>query len=180
MKKIFAVLMVVFFGVYQLNAQEPSFVKGSKVLNLGVGLGAFHPGSYYKTTVPPISASFDIGIVDGILEKAAVGVGPYIGYSASKWEFSGYGWKYNDIIIGARGTFHYPFVDKLDTYAGVLLGYNITSSTEIGTVVGTPDGGHFVHSEFIGARWYFTDSFAAFAELGYGISWFTGGIALKF
>ncbi|MCX6334138.1 MAG: hypothetical protein NT092_07510 [Bacteroidia bacterium] len=180
MKKIFAVLMVVFFTVAQLGAQEPSFIKGSKVLNLGVGLGMLHIGSYYKTTVPPVSASFDIGIVDGILKKAAVGIGPYVGYSASKYEYSGYGWKYSDIILGVRGSFHYPFVDKLDTYAGVLVGYDISTSKDIGTPIGSPDGGHFVTSEFIGARYYFSEGFAAFAELGYGISWLTGGIALKF
>jgi hypothetical protein len=125
MKKIIAVLMVVFFAASQLGAQQPSFEKGSKVLNLGVGLGMLHVGSYYKTTVPPISVSWDIGIVDGILKKAAIGIGPYFGYSASKYEVSGWGWKYNDIIVGVRGSFHYPFVDKLDTYAGVLLGWDI-------------------------------------------------------
>jgi len=130
--------------------------------------------------IPPISVSADIGIVDGILKKAAVGVGPYIGFSKNKWEYSGYGWTYTDFIIGARGTFHYPLVDKLDTYAGILAGYDIASSKDIGTPIGSPEGGHFVHSEFIGARYYFSDSFAAFAELGYGISWLTAGAALKF
>lgn len=180
MKKLFAVLAVAVLMVMSVNAQEPSFNKGDKVLNIGVGLSMLYVGTGYHMVIPPVSGSLDIGIVDGILEKAAVGVGPYIGFSQTKWEYLGYGWKYTDLVLGARGSFHYPFVDKLDTYAGVLLGYDIASSKEIGTPVGSPDSGHFVHSEFVGARYYLKDSFAVFAELGYGISWLTGGVTLKF
>ena len=58
-----------------------------------------------------------------------------IGYSSHKWDYAGWGWKYSNIIIGARGIFHYPLVDKLDTYTGLLLGYNIATSKEFGTAV---------------------------------------------
>ena len=44
-----------------------------------------------------------------------------------KYEYSGWGWKYSNIIIGARGNFHYPLMNKLDTYTGLLLGYNVSS-----------------------------------------------------
>ncbi|MCU0462851.1 MAG: hypothetical protein MUF36_12715 [Bacteroidales bacterium] len=179
MKKILVVLAIVIFGATQVNAQEPSFLKGSKVLNLGIGMPYLLVG--YHMVIPPISASMDIGIVDGILKKAAVGVGPYVGFSSRKYEYLTYGYKYTDIVIGARGSFHYPFLDKLDTYAGVLIGWNVTTYKEIGTPVGLdPDKGHLAHSEFIGARYYFSNNLAVFAELGYGISWLTGGIALKF
>ena len=30
-------------------------------------------------------------------------------------------------IIGVRGSFHYPLVDKLDTYTGLALGYDISN-----------------------------------------------------
>jgi len=30
--------------------------------------------------------------------------------------------------LGAKGNFHYPLVEKLDTYTGILLGYNVVSS----------------------------------------------------
>ena len=44
----------------------------------------------------------------------------------------------NITSIKPPGSFHYPLVDKLDTYAGILLGYNIVTSKEIGD----PTGGY--------------------------------------
>ena len=65
------------FATLNLAAQDPIFLKGDKVLNLGVGLGStLYSGTYYKSQVPPVSASLDIGIADNILEKGSVGVGP--------------------------------------------------------------------------------------------------------
>src|SRR5512147_1322079 len=105
-------------------SQESTFNKGDKVINLGIGLGStLYHGFGYKASVPPISISGEYGIKDGILDKGVIGVGGYLGYSSYKWEYYGWGWKYTNIIIGARGTFHYPFIDKLDTYTGILLGF---------------------------------------------------------
>jgi hypothetical protein len=185
MKKSVLLLVVAVFAFTQLVAQESTFSKGDKVLNLGIGLGGRWSGSYMKTSVPPISVSMEFGVVDKVLEKGSIGVGPYLAYASHKWEYSGYGWKITDIIIGARGSFHYPLVDKLDTYTGLLLGYDISSEKEIGT---TPYGGGLYNSSyggvsyawFVGARYYFSDSFAAMAELGVGITYLNIGIALKF
>src|SRR4030042_3278769 len=103
MKKIFALLVVAFLTLAQLSAQDPSFEKGDKVLNIGIGLGStLYSGSYYKSAVPPVSASLEFGVVDNILEKGAIGVGPYFGYSSYKYEYSGWGWKYSNIIVGVR------------------------------------------------------------------------------
>jgi hypothetical protein len=183
MKKILILLTVVLFAASQLMAQDPSFQKGDNVINLGIGLGStMYHGHGYKMAVPPISASYEFCIVDGIAKKGAVGIAPYIGFSSYKWKYEDWGWRYTNIVLGARGAFHYPFVDKLDTYAGIMLGYDIITWKEIGdagdNTADTP--GAFVHSEFIGARYYFANNFAAFAELGYGISWFTIGISFKF
>lgn len=186
MKKFLMLLSVVLFAASQLMAQDPSFQKGDNVINLGIGLGSpIYHGAGYKMAVPPISASYEMGIVDGILKKAAVGVGAYLGYASYKWEYDNdnWGYKYSDFIIGARGAFHYPFLDKLDTYAGLVIGWRISSTSEFGTVI--PDlystkGGGFYTAEFIGARYYFVNNFAAFAEIGYGISWFNLGVSFKF
>ncbi|MFH1319811.1 MAG: hypothetical protein ABII90_04050 [Bacteroidota bacterium] len=74
--------------------------------------------------------------------------------------------------MGVRGNFHYPLVEKLDTYTGLLLGYNIVTSKWIGT--GAEDfnasSSHVAWSWFVGARYYFSETFAAMAELGYGIA----------
>jgi hypothetical protein len=183
MKKSVLLLVVAVFTFTQLIAQESTFAKGDKVLNLGIGFGSgYYTGLYYKTTVPPISASFEVGVKDGILEKGSIGIGGYIGYSAHKWDFSNtYYAKVSDLYIGARGSFHYPLVNKLDTYTGLLLGYRVNSYNETGT--GTnfdASSSGVVYSWYIGGRYYFSDKFAAMAELGIGITYLNLGIALKF
>lgn len=183
MKKLFVLMVAVVLSATQLIAQESTFSKGDKVLNLGLGLGStLYSGTGNKGLVPPLSASLDVAVVDNILEKGVIGVGGYIGYSSYKWESGGWGWRYTNIIIGPRGTFHYPLVDKLDTYAGLLVGYNVVSSKWIGTGAqfGAASGGGLVSSFFIGGRYYFKDNLAAMAELGYGIAYLTIGVSLKF
>lgn len=186
MKKLLLLVLVAFFAMTQLPGQESVFNKGDKVLNLGLGLGStLYSGTYYKSQIPPISASLEFGVVDNIIdEKGVVGVGPYLGYSSYKYEYSGWGWKYSNIILGVRGNFHYPLVDKLDTYTGLLLGYNIASSKEFGDVVPGWDysytAGGVAWSWFVGGRYYFKDNLAAMLELGYGIAYLNIGVALKF
>jgi hypothetical protein len=183
MKKLLMLLLVVVFSLTQLVAQKSTFLKGDKVLNLGLGLGSvWYTGSYYKTQVPPVSASFEVGIVDGILEKAVIGVGGYMAYSAYKSDYGTGGWKYSNIVIGGRGNFHYPLVDKLDTYAGLMLGYNIATDKAWGNYSGSLHSssyGGIRTAEFVGARYYFSNSFSAMAEIGYGVTYLNIGIALK-
>ena len=183
MKKLILLFVAVVFSLTQMLAQESTFAKGDKVLNLAVGFGGRWSGSYMKTSVPPISASFEVGVKDGVLEKGSIGIGGYLAYASHKWEYATYGWKVSDIIIGARGTFHYPLADKLDTYTGLLLGYDISTITETGNATAYDFGSNyngFSYAWFVGARYYFSDSFAAFAELGVGITIMNIGVALKF
>ena len=109
-------------------------------------------------------------------------------YSANKWETSisgsSYGYKYSYLMIGARGAFHYQFVEKLDTYTGLMLGYNVVGSKFFGDDTGsyTPEASStsgIGYSAFVGARYHFSDKFAAFAEIGYGISALELGISIR-
>jgi hypothetical protein len=185
MKKLLLVLLVAGLSMTQLLAQESTFNQGDKVLNLGIGIGStFYSGTGYKAGIPPISASLEFGVKDGVLDKGTIGIGGYLGYSSHKWEYSGWGWKYTNIILGVRGVFHYPLVNKLDTYTGLLLGYNIATSKEFGTAVFgynySASSGGVAYAWFVGGRYYFSDSFAVMAELGYGITYLNLGVALKF
>jgi len=185
MKKLLLVLLVAVFSLSQLLAQESTFKQGDKVVNLGIGFGStLYTGSNYTNSVPPLSVSLEVGVKDGVLDKGSIGIGGMLAYSSSKWEYSGWGWKYSNFIIGARGAFHYPLLNKLDTYTGIVLGYNIATSKEFGNaVVGynySASSGGIVASWFVGGRYYFSNSFAAMAELGYGITYLKIGITLKF
>jgi hypothetical protein len=184
MKRILLLLVVAGFTLTQLSAQEPTFVKGDKVLNLGVGLGSnLYSGSYYHSQIPPVSASFEVGVADKILEKGVIGVGGYLGFSSYKYTYANSGWKTSNIIIGARGNFHYPLVEKLDTYTGLLLGYGIVNNKFFGAYNEGDYGGSSSGIQwawFVGGRYYFKENLAAMLELGYGVAYLNLGIALKF
>lgn len=196
--------VLVAFGFLSANAQV--IENGDKILNLGVGFGsALYSGSGYNSSVPPISGSLEVVIKDDLFDgKGALGVGGYLGYTAYKWTYSGsvygamdfpieksaniiessgvdYGWKYSNIIIGPRGYLHYNLVENLDTYAGIMLGYNIVSSKWYGsgTSIGSASSGGVIFSGFLGARYFFSDKFAAFAELGSGIAYLNLGVAIR-
>lgn len=188
MKKL---LLIVFaLATLGVSAQTNMFAKGDKSIGFAVGIGS---AAYGKMVVPPISVSYEQGILDGLFEKGVLGVGGYLGVSTSKWEYNdifdptapGYGYKYTYTIVGVTGTFHYPFIDKLDTYTTVLLGYTIGTS-KFFSDDNVPDPGNtnsvsgIAYSGMIGAKYYFTDNLAAMVELGYGIAFLNIGLVYKF
>ena len=184
MKKLFFLVASAALLSLPLTAQESTFVKGDKVFSIGLGLGtSLYSGSYYKMTFPPLAGSIEFGVKDGIFEKGTLGVGAVAGYVGYKYEYADWGYKYSNIIIGGRGYLHYPLVNKLDTYTGITLGYNISSANEFGTNSGYDydySSGGFIWAWFVGGRYYLKDTFALQAELGYGVTYLTLGVAFKF
>jgi len=185
--KFKSLLLVTLFalGFFLANAQVVE--KGDKVLNLGIGLGtALYSGTGYTGSVPPISGSLEVVLKDDLFDgKGALGLGGYLGYAAYKWKYSeyDYGWKYSNIIIGPRGYLHYNLLDKLDTYAGLMIGYNIVSSSSFGSYTYGGDysasASGIIFSGFVGARYFFNDNLAGMVELGSGIAYLNLGVALK-
>lgn len=168
-----------------LGTSAQSFNKGDKVLNLGIGFGnSLYHGTGYKTTVPPLSASLEYGVVDNLFdEKSSIGIGGYFGYTGSKYNWAqNYSYKYSSAIIGVRGSLHYSFIEKLDTYTGVSLGYNIVSGKsdykDLGAFEAQASAMHL--GWYLGTRYYFSDNIAGMAELGYDIAYLTLGVAIKF
>ncbi len=182
MNKILSIAILLLTVIFA-NAQEPVFVQGDKVANLSIGFGnTLYSGSLYSSTVPPLSLSFEYGFKDGIVEKGSIGLGGYLGYSSYKWEYLGWGYKYSNLIIGARGTFHYPLLEKLDTYTGLMIGVDIVSDKEFGSTYNynySAQSGGLMWAWYAGGRYYFTDNLAGLLELGYGIAYFNIGLALK-
>ncbi len=173
-----------------LMAQEVLLRKDDKVVNLGVGLGStFYSGGFYTTQIPPISASFELGFMDDVLDVTdlTLGLGGYLAFSKAKQEWTSpsighYGYEYTYFILGGRALLHYPLVDNLDTYTGLMLGARINSSHSFGTPESSASasGSGIAYSWFLGGRYYFTDNLALMAELGYGISYLNLGVAFKF
>jgi len=176
-KRILPVLFALFLTA-SLSAQN-TFNEGDNVLNLGLGIGnTLYTGSYYSSSVPPLSASYEVGVKDELFdENSSLGVGGYLGYSSSKYRFSGSGSSFSNFILGARGSLHYQFIDQLDTYAGLMLGYRIVSWNNDGFSSAASSG--FTSAFYVGGRYYFNETFAGMMELGYGIAYLNIGVAIK-
>jgi hypothetical protein len=181
MKRILLLSMLIVF-VASLSFGQMAYQKGDQVINLGIGLGGF--AGVYGSGGIAITGGYEYGIHENI------SLGGVVGYSSSSQDVWGdYGWKYTYILIGARGAYHLDLFHKkdIDTYGGVLLGYNIVSSSAKGTepVHGwgwssySPSASYLAIGVFIGGRYYFDPRWAVQVELGYGLGILNVGIAYK-
>lgn len=167
--------------VTHLAGQQVTFGKGYTVVNLGVGLGStWYSGTYYHPKILPLSGSVEFCLASHVLEKGAIGAGPYVGYTTLENEYNDGGYNYSMVLVGLRGNFHYPLVDNLDTYASLFLGYNIISSEGFGIPAGPPESSGLRTAFYVGGRYYLMENLAFMAEVGYGISYLNLGIAFAF
>jgi hypothetical protein len=181
MKKITTFLFALFFATSLSYSQAVDI--GSKVINLDVGfLNSFGYGS---VKVPPVSVSFDYLLTK--IGPGTLGLGVAVGYATSEDKlklYPNYYHTYTYIPVGARGTYHWFPVqnDKIDAYAGVIIGYNIISSKYTGLVGSTvtPYGSKMLGGVFAGMRYFFNDHFGVNAELGYGVALLNVGGSVKF
>lgn len=151
------------------------------ILNIGVGIGTVYGyGVGSRTVIPPIGISYEKFFTGNI------SAGAYLGFSSEKYSDAFWGSssvKTTYLIIAARGSYHFDLgVNKLDTYAGAMLGYNRAkvsfsdNAFNYGNFAAASGG--LAYSAFIGARYKFSDKFRGFGELGYGIAWLQLGVSL--
>jgi hypothetical protein len=182
-KAIFSILASL--SVLMLLGQDVRFSESDKVINLGVGFGQnLYLGSAYSTMILPISASLEIGLIDDVLdvEDLNLGVGGYLGFfTMREKENAKIGYDHTNIIVAGRSSLHYPLVENLDTYFGLILGLRIVSEATYGKKPPYSETGLRVgYNWFIGGRYYFTENLGLMAELGYGVSYINIGLAVKF
>lgn len=188
MKKIALAFLVSTLFATVSHAQF--FQKGTNVVSAGVGLGG-HFGSFsYGSQTPGISVQYE----KGIWETGGPGVISLGGYAGIKgYKYSGssgsyhYDEKWNYTVIGVRSAYHYNGIknEKFDVYGGLMLSYNILSykfsdNGGTSTYKGGSYGSNLGFSAYVGGRYLFTENLGAFAELGYGVSYLTLGLALRF
>lgn len=179
MKKLALIIAAVTLFTMGSNAQG-LFEKGTQIVKFGIGING--DGT-------PVEASYEKGVKENFLgvDGLVLGLGGNVGYYGYKEDFAvptmSYSWKYTDFIVAGRALAHYPLVKKLDTYGGVLLGYNVASVKYDGPNAGsmpTPSAGGFVFGGVAGARYEFNQTWGAYAEVGFGVSNLNLGVAYKF
>lgn len=179
MKKAIFILLAAFIAV-SVNAQP--FQKETTAANVGIGLGTALGG--LGKARPAIGVSVDHGFWD-IGGPGVISLGGYVGNTGYKYTDAGYTAKWNYIVVGARGAYHYngfTELSNLDVYGGVMLGYNIVKYTAdgAGADLANSYGSGLGLSGFVGGRWLFTENVGAYAELGYGVSVLAVGVTFKF
>ena len=177
LKKVFLAVLALVGSASIANAQEV-FQKGTTAINAGIGLGSYYSG----LTIPPLSVSLDYGIVDNLINgnNGSISIGGFAGYTASSHTYGAYKTTFSYIALGGRGAFHYQFAPKLDTYAGLMVSYDIASVSSNLDYAGASVATSGIHwSLFLGGRYFFTEKIGAFAELGYGFYNLNLGVTFK-
>jgi hypothetical protein len=154
---------------------QNAYMKGNNVAHAGIGFGL--AGLYGSSTLPPITVGYEYGL------EEKISLGGIVGFAGSKETFLGGEWSYTYVIIGARGGYHFlENNNNLDAYGGLMLGYNIVSSSASTTISGftfTASGSYLLYGLYAGGRYYFSPNLAVQGEIGYGIGYFNIGIAYK-
>jgi hypothetical protein len=195
MKKFKLILILVLVGISTgevfaqswYNSYAPGIDNSKVLINAGIGFGPLASG--YDIGIPPISASADFKIPVAV----PITVGPLVALTSKTYSWDsayGYGYEftYTQFAMGVRGMYHFNLLKNLDTYAGLVLGYVISS----GKSKYTGNWGasvkkdlsslsYFLWGANIGARYFFTNNIGAYLELGYsGLQVVSFGLSLKF
>ena len=175
-KKVFLAALALIGSVSLANAQEV-FQKGTTAINAGLGLGSHYSGN----TIPPLSVSLDYGVADNLINgnNGSISVGGFAGYTASSHTYGAYKTTFSYIALGGRGAFHYQFAPKLDTYAGLMVSYDIASASSNNVDTSWVATSNFNWTLFLGGRYFFTKKIGGFAELGYGFYNLNLGVTFK-
>lgn len=161
------------------TASAQSFQKGDNIINAGIGFGTNLGG--LGNARPAISASFEHGTWD-IGGPGVISLGGYIGNTGYSYKNAGYSQKWNYTIIGARSAYHYngfKNLPNLDVYGGLMLSYNIANYSADNYSGPNSYGSDLGFSAYVGGRWFFSEKFGAYAELGHGVSNVNAGVAFK-
>lgn len=183
------------------------FNENTHIINLGVGFGsrAYHsiyriPGHSYGRT-PAFSLTYEQAYPKK-LGPGYLGIGAYLGFQHEYYKYTSgyydnllyyntynYSHNWNYFMVAARGAYHWDVLNakNAEVYAGVIVGmrfqihnYTTNDPNNRDPYSYTQSFAYPVGSAFAGARWYFAKNFGLFAEVGYGISYATGGFSIKF
>ena len=118
-----------------------------------------------------------------------ISLGGYVGYKGYSYKYNVMGtdakssWNYT--IIGVRSAYHFSSIEneKLDLYAGIMLGYyfvNFKHTSSQGSIGSSGSYGNSLAFDIYGgARYYLNEKVGLFAELGYGVAFLNVGAVLK-
>lgn len=183
---------------------EKCYDASTHILNFGIGFGnpsyqSLYRGAGYSYGITPATSLSYEQPLPKKLGPGYLGVGAYFGYQHEHENYNNvyyynsvnyyYNHSWNYFMIAARAAYHWDVLNSknAEVYAGAIIGVRIQTYTYSTNDPGQHDpytyneGSVFpAYTVFAGARWYFAKRVGVFGEVGYGISYLTGGISLKF
>lgn len=92
--------------------------------------------------------------------------------------------KVTALSIAGRGAYHFQFLDKLDTYSSVVVGYSFLREKTTGEGITDQFSGinvpSFVYFTSVGGRYYFNEHWGIYGEFGYGsITYANAGLTYR-
>lgn len=176
--KLFVIFFLSFLSIDAIKAQT-SFSTDSHVLHGGLGLRSYGGNFGLNTSVnsfPILSVTYDQGIIDN-LGIGNLGVGGGIGmkfYSAN-----GLNANWTRIFLGARGTYHFDFVnsESFDFYVGGMAGFyfETTNNKDVYNTNSRSFGGPIA-----GINYWITPTVGIYGEAGFGFGFLNGGVSYRF
>ena len=164
------------------NSFGQAFQNGDNVLSVGLGLGSSLGSFTYGSQTPAISLQYEHGKWD-VGGPGVISLGAYLGYKGYKYSNRHffYNERWNYFILGLRSAYHYNGFDvkELDVYGGAMLSLNFVDYSSSNDLYRGSYGTGLGFSIYLGSRYFLSENIAAFAELGYGISFFTLGAAFR-
>lgn len=180
------------------------FTEGSVAMDITVGAPTHSATDFREVMIPPLSLCVDGGIA-GIGSKCAISLGGIASYYLyDVWGTDHHGYDYHghhytndlyydaeqhNIFVAFRGAFHFDPVEKIDIYAGLLMGghwkiWNYVDGADYHSFYGdNPTRNKFCFGPFIGARFFVSNAFGFKAEFGAdsgnGLPYAQGGITFK-
>ena len=184
MKRIALLIIAMLTLGFAAQAQS-TFTKGTTTANLGLGIGGTLFDKDFSVLLPPLSVGIDYSVASGLFDgNGSIGVGGYLGAEVYRYKgFDSSVW--SQTLVGPRGSLHYQFVDKLDTYFSLMLGVNIISwnyNMKVADVAikDKDTSARFGWGAHFGTRYYLSDHWAVMGEFGYGLTFLTLGATYRF
>ncbi len=183
MKKWMLIALIVFtnnllfsqFEFGELFLEMEKFEERSTVIQLGIGLRSDidlvnEVNDNYQleveTLLPALSVTIDKNIWNNL------GLGLTIG--ARLWKVPKFNYQYRYFSGGLRVAYHFNIIEQLDSYVGMGVTFRyLTLANTQKNIHNTKINGNII----IGARYYFSEKFGGFLELGNdALTWFKGGL----
>ena len=190
MKHLLIIFILTSVSLGNLFAQPLTFEQQ----NIGVAIGIPSMSDYnYTSRNPAISVHYEYGLSDKI-GIGYIGVGGLLSIGGAEYnnksQNTPYPVDYSQTLIGPRAAYHFDMVDltgsndwsNIDVYGGAFLGLKFESTKYTNPISNAKEkekNTKLATDLFAGIRYGFNDNIGAFAELGFGVSYFSVGVSWR-